>query len=92
MKELTTLNNKFSESEVEKDNKFSRSQNFDFTCIHFNTYECLKWLEKPLWLINNTADINTDIFNKYRSRSPKVVCTNGILDSMFLSCHVRVSE
>ena len=52
MKELTTLNNKFTESEVKKENKFSRSRNFDFTCIHFNIYECLKWLEKPLWLIN----------------------------------------
>ena len=25
---------------------------FDFACIHFSIYECLKWLEKPLWLIN----------------------------------------
>ena len=52
MKELTTLNGKFAESEVKKENKFSRSPNFDFTCIHFNIYECLKWLEKPVWLIN----------------------------------------
>ena len=42
MKELTTLNNKFTESEVKKENKFSRSRNFDFTCR----------LEKPPWLIN----------------------------------------
>ena len=46
MKELTTLNNKFAESEVKKKNKF------DFTCIHFNIQECLKWLEKTIWLIN----------------------------------------
>ena len=48
MKELTTLNNRFTESEVKKENKFLCSRNFDFTCIHFNIYECLKWLEKPL--------------------------------------------
>ena len=38
MKELATLNNKFirNQKEVKKDNKFSRSRNFDFTC----------WLEK----------------------------------------------
>ena len=44
MKALTTLNNKSitNQKEVKKDNKFSRSRNFDFTC----------WLEKPLWLIN----------------------------------------
>ena len=36
MKELITLNNKFAESEVKKENKFSPSRNFDFTCIHFN--------------------------------------------------------
>ena len=29
MKELTTLNSKFTESEVKKENKFSRSPNFD---------------------------------------------------------------
>ena len=46
MKELTTLNNKFTESEMKKENKFSR--NFDFTCMHFNIYECFNWLEKPL--------------------------------------------
>ena len=67
MKELTTLNNKFTESEMEKENNFSRSRNFDFTCIHFNIFECLKWLEKPLWLII-FCDI-TDMFMKYRSGS-----------------------
>ena len=41
--------NKFTELEVKKENKFSRSCNFDFTCIHFNIYECLKSLEKPFW-------------------------------------------
>ena len=75
MKELTTLNNKFTESEVKKEN------NFDFTYIHFNIYECLKWMEKALWLINTKFGDITDMFNKYRSRSPKVVCKNGILDS-----------
>ena len=24
-------------------NNFSRSRNFNFTCIHFNFCECLKW-------------------------------------------------
>ena len=45
---VNNLNNKFTESEVKKDNKFYCSRDFDFTCIHFNVYECLKWLEKPL--------------------------------------------
>ena len=57
-KELTTRNNKFitNQKEVKKENKFSRSRNFDFTC----------WLEKPIWLINTkfceiqTCSINTE--------------------------------
>ena len=49
---VNTLNNKFTKSEVKKENKLSRSRNFDFTCTHFNIYESLKCLEKPLWLIN----------------------------------------
>ena len=81
MKEVTTLNSKFTKSEVKKENKLSRSPNFDFTCIHFNIYECFKCMEKPLWLINTKSCDNTDMFNKYRSRSPKVVCKNGVLDS-----------
>ena len=81
MKELTTLKSKFTESEVKKEKKFSRSPNFDFTCIHFNIYECLKWLEKPVWLINIKFCDSTDTFNKHRSRSPKVVFKNGVLDS-----------
>ena len=67
MKELTTLNNKFTGWEVKKDNNFSRSRDFDFTYMHFNIFECLKWLEKPLWLII-FCDI-TDMFIKYRGRS-----------------------
>ena len=31
-------------------------------------------MEKPLWLINTKFGDITDLFNKYRSRSPKVVC------------------
>ena len=59
MKELTNLHNKFTESEVKKENKSSRSRHFDFTCIYFNIYECLKWLEKP----NLTTDMfkNTEV-------------------------------
>ena len=70
MKELTTLNSKFTESEVNKSEvskreQFSRSHNFDFTCIHFNIYECLKWLEKPAWLTSSfmivqICSINTE--------------------------------
>ena len=71
MKEVTTLNSKFTEPEVKKENKFSRSPNFDFTCIHFNIYECLKRMEKPLWQINTKFCNRTDMFNKYRSRSPR---------------------
>ena len=41
MKELTTLNNKFMEAEVKKENNFSYLRNFDFTCIHFSIYECV---------------------------------------------------
>ena len=81
MKELTTLNSKFTESEVKKENKISRSRNFDFTFIHFNIYEFLKWLIKPVWLTNIKFCDSTDMFNKHRRRSPKVVCKNGFLDS-----------
>ena len=94
MKELTTLNNKFTESEVKKDNKFSCSRNFDFTCVHFNIFEFLKLLEKPLWLINPKFGDITDMLNKYRSRSPKVVCKNSVLDSfakLTKNISVRVS-
>ena len=72
MKELTPLNNKFYKI---RRKEFSRSRIiFDFTCIHFNIYECLKWLENSLWLINiKFYDIIvTDMFHKYRIRSPKV--------------------
>ena len=78
MKELTTLNSKFTESEVKNENKFSRSPNFDFTCIHCNIYECLKWLEKPVWLINIKFCDSAGMFNKHRSRSLKVVFKNGV--------------
>ena len=93
MKELTTLNSKFTESEVKKEKKFSRSPNFDFICIHFNIYECLKCLEKPIWLINIKFCDNTDTFNKHRSASPKVVFKNGVLDSFakFTRNHLRGS-
>ena len=81
MKELITLNSKFTDSKVKKKNKFSCSPNFDFTSIHFNIYECLKWLEKPVWLIKIKFCDRTDIFNKHKSRSPKLVVKNGVLDS-----------
>ena len=61
IKKLTTLN-KFTESEVKKENIFSGSRNFDFTWIHFNIYECLNCLEKPLWLINTKFGNITDMF------------------------------
>ena len=64
MKKLATLNNKFTESGGKKENKFSRSRNFDFTC----------WLEKPLWPISTKFCDITDMFNKCRGKSPKVVC------------------
>ena len=69
MKELTTLKNKFTESEEKKENIFSRSLNFDFTRMHFNIYECLKWLEKPIWPIN-TCDI-TDRFKNTEAGVPR---------------------
>ena len=69
MKELTTLNNKFTESEVKKENKFSRLRNFVSTCTHFNIYECLKWFEKPIWLMN-TSDI-TDMFKNTEAKVPR---------------------
>ena len=69
MKELTTLSNKFTESEVKKESKFSLSRNFDFTCLHFNIYEYLKWLEKQIWLIN-TCDI-TDMFKNTEAGVPR---------------------
>ena len=69
MKELTTLHNKFTEPEMKKENKLSRSCNFDFNCIHFNIYESLKWLEKPIWLIN-TCDI-TDMLKNTKAGVPR---------------------
>ena len=81
MKQLTTLNSKFAKPEVKKENKFSRSPAFDFTCIHFNIYECLNWLEKSIWLISIKFCDSTDMLNKHRSRSPKVVFKNGVFDS-----------
>ena len=81
MKDLTTLKNKFTESEMKKEYNFSHLPNFDFTCIHFNIFECLKWLEKSLWIISTNFCETTDMFNKYRSRSIKVVCKNGVLNS-----------
>ena len=77
MKELTILNNKCTVSEEKKKNKFSRSRNSGVTCIHFIIYECFKWLKKPLRLINTKFGDLADMFNDYRTRSPKVVCKNG---------------
>ena len=90
IKELTTLSNKFTEPEVKKENKLSRSRNFDFTSIHFNIYECPKWLEKPLWLGNTKFGNITDVFNNFRSRNPKVICKNGALDSFAESTIKRI--
>ena len=41
---------------------------------HKRVYECLRWLEKPLWLINVKFHnvIVTDMFHKYRIRSLQV--------------------
>ena len=47
----------------------------------FNIYEYLKSLEKPLWLINIKLHHIADLFHKCRSRSPKVFCRIGVLDS-----------
>ena len=47
---------------MRKEKKFSRSRDFDFTCIRFNIYECFKWLEKPLCLINTKFCDITDMF------------------------------
>ena len=63
--------NKFTESEVKKENTFSRSRNFNFTCIHFNIYECLKWFEKPLWLINTKFCDITDMFKNTEAGVPR---------------------
>ena len=70
-KEITTLNNKFTESEVNKENEFSCSHISGFTCIHFNTYECLKWLEKLLWLINTKFCDITDMFKSTEAGVPR---------------------
>ena len=75
---LPHLLTNFTESEEKKEKNFSSSRNFNFTCIHFNIYECLKRLEKPFWLLNIKFHDITDI---YRRISPKVFCKNGALDS-----------
>ena len=89
MKELSTRDNKFTESEVKKENKFSRSRNFDFTCIHFNIYECLKWLEKPLWLINTKFGDITDMLNKYRKKQQSQGAKFGDVTDMFIKYRSR---
>ena len=76
MKELTTLDSEFTESKEKKENNFPRPRNFDFTCVHVNVYGCLKWFEKPIWLIKIKFSDITDMFHKYRSRSLKVFCKN----------------
>ena len=96
MKKIITLNNKFTESEVKKKSKFSRSRNFDFpyihiSILHFNIYDCLKWLEKPLWLINTKFGDIADILNKYRSRSPKMVCKKVVCSWQFNKIHKKAS-
>ena len=68
MKELTTLNSKFTESEVKKEKKFSRSPNFDFTCIHFNICECLKWLEKPVFPVNFAKSLRAPLLQNSTGR------------------------
>ena len=45
-----------------KENKFSRSRNFDFTCIHFNIYKCQ--------LLINTCDI-ADMFKNTEAGLPR---------------------
>ena len=63
MKELTTLNNKFTESDVKKDNKFSRSRNFDFNIPIFMSVS-YSW--KSHFGENTKYGNITDMFNKYR--------------------------
>ena len=48
---------------------------FDSACIHFSIYECLKWLEKPLSLINiKFYDvIVTDIYEESQGVLVKMV-------------------
>ena len=71
---------------------------FDFACIHFSIYECLKWLEKPLWLINiKFYDvIVTDIYEKSLgvlvkmvfltvSQNPQESVYVGVYISVFMS-------
>ena len=74
MKELTILNNKILLNQKE-DNNFSRSRSFWFHMYTFQYYECLKWLEKQLLLINTNFYnvVVTDIFHKYRIRSHIVI-------------------
>ena len=71
----------FAKSEEKKEKFLSISYNSDFTHIHSNIYECIKKLEKLLGLINLKFYDTTDMFHKYKSRSPEVFCKNAALES-----------
>ena len=88
MKELTTLSNKFTESQVKKENKFSLSHNFDFACIHFNIYECLKWLENPIWLINTLSLVILQICSKIQKQESQ----GGSVKILFLTVSQNSQE
>ena len=45
MKELTTFNKKFTQSEEKDDKNFSRSRNF---CLHMYTFQYL-WASQMVW-------------------------------------------
>ena len=53
-----------------------------------------KWFEKPLWVINIKCYdvIVTDMFHKYRIRSLKEFCKNGVLDSFAISTSLLLKK
>ena len=80
MKKLTTLNNEFTESEMKRINS-----HVDVILISHVYISIYLWVsqrfEKPFWLINTRFCDIRDMFFKYRSRSSKVVCKIGVLES-----------
>ena len=51
---------------MKKENTLSRSRNFDFII-----YECLKWLEKLIWLINTKFCDITDMLKNREAGVPR---------------------
>ena len=90
--ELTKLNNKFTESPSQKRRKRIISHVHVILISH--VYISIFMGVSNVWKSHSgslTLSYITDMFHKYRSRSFKVFCKNGVLDSSQESIYVGVS-